>query len=628
MNEATSQSASPTSTGAAQRRGWPNLKPTLRRVGSLKLGVVLMIAIGVAMAVATVYESRHSRADAQMLFYQAWWFSLLLVALAVNVLAATLARWPFPLRRVGFPITHLGILVVLGGALITNRFGLEGQLRLAEGTASDEISIPRLVVAVESDEPTHPGVEVDVPMNPVRPRWGIGSKASVGAAMTLVFRDYLPNSQWERRYEPADIGPAAVELQVAVGHDHEPLTYWLTPTDNTVMLGTLPVELMPAKSAAERDRLLSVSATRGIVWAKVGSDERAVDVSAAMESPQAISGEFKVRVTAYYPDAVVGEERKLESRSDRPSNPAIEYEIIGPKGTERRVGFAKFPEFSRMHRGSNLYSEVDTKFLMSASEGGGASLRLVLLESALHFRVTGESGKLMKNGTVKIGELLANEQLGLPLRVTRFLPHGRAIERPVYVPPAEQEGEIPAVRVTIRSGNESSDLWLGWQRPERMAVSAHGYTFTLRHSEHRLPFRVRLDDFERKVYPGTNQAAMFSSHVTLLDDKGQACAAQLISMNQPLQFAGFTFFQSGFESSGARQVSILTVSRDPGKWCVYVGFGLVCVGVVLMAISKKARPSSSALVPDGAAVAQVAGARGAAADRYVVASKEHSRCSA
>ncbi len=57
-------------------------------------------------------------------------------------------------------------------------------------------------------------------------------------------------------------------------------------------------------------------------------------------------------------------------------------------------------------------------------------------------------------------------------------------------------------------------------------------------------------------------------------------------MNRPLEYGGYTFFQSGYERIGDRNATILSVSRDPGKWAVYAGFVLVCCGVIVMVASK------------------------------------------
>lgn len=349
----------------------------LQALASLKLAVLLMVAIGAAMAAATVYEARHTRSEAQMLFYQSWWFGVLLITLAVNIFAATLIRWPFPLRRIGFPITHLGILVVLAGALITNRLGVEGQLRLGEKTSSDRISLPNWVVRVEAiDDGQTRAVDVPIPMDPLRPTRGRGSSVEIGdTGLVLSFLEFLPNSYWEGR-GAADATSAVVR-------------------------------------AAPRD---------------------------------------------------------------------------------------------------------------------------------------------------------------------------------------DEQGEEPALRVEARLGGESRSLWLGQLRTASISSGARAFRLTLDHAGMQLPFTMRLDRFERETYPGTDQAAMFASHVTLAGPGIDGERPATIRMNQPLKIGGYTFFQSGFDRGPMGSTSILTVSRDPGKWTVYAGFGLVCVGVLLMVLAKRRSASRATAV--------------------------------
>ena len=62
-----------------------------------------------------------------------------------------------------------------------------------------------------------------------------------------------------------------------------------------------------------------------------------------------------------------------------------------------------------------------------------------------------------------------------------------------------------------------------------------------------LPFGIRLDRFMLERYPGSFQAASFSSRVTVSDSMAQKSSgpnAHLISMNEPLEWRGFTFYQS------------------------------------------------------------------------------------
>lgn len=77
-----------------------------------------------------------------MSFYRSWWFLGLVALLGVNIAAATALRFPFSRRHVGFVLTHSGILIILAGAMVTQRFGVEGRIGLAQGESTSRLTIP------------------------------------------------------------------------------------------------------------------------------------------------------------------------------------------------------------------------------------------------------------------------------------------------------------------------------------------------------------------------------------------------------------------------------------------------------------------------------------------------------
>ena len=67
-----------------------------------------------------------------------------------NILAATLIRWPWRKRQVGFVVTHAGLLVLLVGAMQTFQYGIEGQVTLREGDRTDKVLLRhRSLITVE-----------------------------------------------------------------------------------------------------------------------------------------------------------------------------------------------------------------------------------------------------------------------------------------------------------------------------------------------------------------------------------------------------------------------------------------------------------------------------------------------
>src|SRR5262249_50315527 len=99
---------------------------------SLQLAIALLSTFAGCLALATFLESAYSAHVAQDLVYHTWWFSTLLLFLAVNVLCAALKKYPWKRHQTGFLITHAGLLVLVFGGLLTTLGGVEGEMRMID----------------------------------------------------------------------------------------------------------------------------------------------------------------------------------------------------------------------------------------------------------------------------------------------------------------------------------------------------------------------------------------------------------------------------------------------------------------------------------------------------------------
>jgi hypothetical protein len=102
-------------------------------------------------AVATFLESGFSARVARAYVYNAPWFNVWLLLLALNLTCSAATRWPWERKHAGFVITHVGILVLLAGALLGRAKGFEGSVDLLKGAPpSREILLDRPRLTVES----------------------------------------------------------------------------------------------------------------------------------------------------------------------------------------------------------------------------------------------------------------------------------------------------------------------------------------------------------------------------------------------------------------------------------------------------------------------------------------------
>ena len=112
---------------------------TLSWFASLKLAVMLLVGLAAVLAAATLLESAKGREYAQWYVYKSPWFMALVGLLALNILAATIVRFPWRRGHRGFLLAHAGVLVLLAGAMLSFMAGVEGQLSLEEGQSGDTL---------------------------------------------------------------------------------------------------------------------------------------------------------------------------------------------------------------------------------------------------------------------------------------------------------------------------------------------------------------------------------------------------------------------------------------------------------------------------------------------------------
>ena len=240
------------------------IRSILRAVGSLWFAAVLLMLLLVAMACATVYESTKGTEQALAAFYRSIWFEALLYLVCVNVAAAVLARYPFKRKHVGFVVTHAAIVLTLLGALITERFGVDGQVGVAEGERVELFNSRTEDALAITDSQGEERASIALDSSAFRAnRMVENPKAPVlmlGDARITV-RRYLPDTVWSRAVLASDDSsmPPAIEVSFSASHgDH---VDWVFATQRPVTIGPTPVSFRLVSTAAELAELLNEAAS-------------------------------------------------------------------------------------------------------------------------------------------------------------------------------------------------------------------------------------------------------------------------------------------------------------------------------------------------------------------------------
>lgn len=119
------------------------LRAVYHFLGSIYLAIGLIAFVALFVIAGTLLESTtSSHRYAAYFTYSNPLFIALLWGFFINILVSALRRWPFKWRHVPFLITHLGLLMILGGVLMKSYFGLQGTMSIIEGSGSELVTIP------------------------------------------------------------------------------------------------------------------------------------------------------------------------------------------------------------------------------------------------------------------------------------------------------------------------------------------------------------------------------------------------------------------------------------------------------------------------------------------------------
>ncbi len=117
------------------------------------------------------------------------------------------------------------------------------------------------------------------------------------------------------------------------------------------------------------------------------------------------------------------------------------------------------------------------------------------------------------------------------------------------------------------------------EQPQSFTVGDKTYKLLLRSTRYYKDHRLTLLKFSHDKYTGTDIPKNFSSRVRVENPTTGENREVLIYMNNPLRYAGETYYQASFDPNDPR-VTILQVVRNPG-WltpylsCILVGAGLL-----------------------------------------------------
>ena len=159
----------------------------------------------------------------------------------------------------------------------------------------------------------------------------------------------------------------------------------------------------------------------------------------------------------------------------------------------------------------------------------------------------------------------------------------RFVATPRPITYKQDERNFPTAFVELVAPEGSLGTWLvstALTAPQSFAYAGRTWKIALRPQRTYRPFSLTLLRFTHDVYAGTDIPKNFSSRIRLQNPGGPDDREVLIYMNNPLRYAGLTFYQASFEP-GNDQVTILQVVRNPGWQLPYLACTLLALGLVV-----------------------------------------------
>lgn len=437
-------------------------KSLIKFLASLKLAVVVILSIAVVAAIGTIYEARYDAEAASVIVYRSVWMYLVLGVLAINLISVMIDRWPWKTRHTGFVLAHIGIIILLAGGIITQKFGIDGTMYFEIGSSSRVVTIGERELSV---------------------------------------------------YSTFD-GSRYTDLA------HRDVNFLKVPAKESNI--TIPVQ----------DGTIEI--IDSLNYAQVS--ERIVASDGALDG-----GAVRFQLAN---DKVNQLEWIVQNRKSKTT-----FSQFGP--LQLVLGTTDVPAM-----GANILALQGTE---------DQSVKYAVYKK--------EDAKPFKLGKIKEGEELELPWMGFKFKVLRYLPKAHR-EWEVKAVPRPNAVTTSAVLVKYKDRTQ----WAQLNDIVRFFTPDGAYILKYGQKQIDIGEELQLKKFSVGHYQGTRRAMAYESVVEV-----PGLGEQTISMNNPLHYNGYTFYQASFQTdprTGEPSASILSVNKDPGRGLKYLGCILIVLGII------------------------------------------------
>lgn len=551
----------------------------IRFLGSIKLAVPVLVGIAGILIWATFYESKVGSLVVQQQIYKSPWFGALMFLLAVNLGVSTLSRYPWRgARKVGFALTHLGLIVLIAGSAAVIHLGVEGLL------------------LVRTDQPANHLVRVEGELLEVMDDQGQVQQAAVMATPERVISpaqfaglrllDYIENSVETVEYRAGDVqDDPAIRLVLSSDRMGETFEQWLSPDADRIDLGPAQLELWQAADDSTLQQLLAdptkaQSRPSGTLQMQWGETNTTFTIDELLRHDERLN-DVAVHLVNVWPDFRLDDHNQPITASQDWHNPAIEVELLQADRRERWFVFAQ-TGLDPILVGDARQFDLSLNYQVPPPAATDY-FRVVLAHQQLYYAA--RSSQKFSSGPLVTDQMIQPGWADFQIALADWLPHAERIQSRFSAPPGV-EG-VPALQVTTSDGHQQ---WLPWGESVLITDGSHGLMTAFGPRMMALPFGIGLDDFIVERNEGSESVAMWTSQIRLENLQGEGAEQRSVWMNHPTWYQGWKIAQASWNPGDLNQ-STLQIKREPlwvtaltwsGALLTVIGIGVMFYGPTLL----------------------------------------------
>ncbi|MDB9527305.1 cytochrome c biogenesis protein ResB [Oscillatoria sp. CS-180] len=567
----------------------------IRFLSSIRLAVPLLVAIALILVGATFYESEVGSATVQRDIYKSAWFGALMFLLAVNLGLSTLSRFPWKgPRKLGFALTHWGLVIIIAGSAAVIHLSTEGMLLVrTDSGPGNQIRVEGDLLEVIAPRQTRQQADIFI-----RPDGSVYPHEFAGLTLLGYSESAIKTVQF---VDGGAVDNPAVKIRLQSDRMGQTLDRWLAvaPAGYSQMdIGPAHLEIFAAATEAERRHLLSPPSAPESRYGELKVGDRVFDIEQTLGRSIAIRPDTTLEVTNVWPDFRL-EGGQPASASSQFHNPAIQVTLVQGETQEQWFVFAN-AEFPPVRSGN----AIDLTLTYEAPQQSPTDYFRIVTTPDHHIFYAAASSKGFKSGAFSPDEAIAPGWADFQISLVDQLTQAQVQRQVVPVTPvadgAITDAGSPALHVAIPGGQE---FWLPWGEPTTLETPTSDYFAAFSPKMIQLPFYVKLNDFIVERNEGSESVAMWTSQVTLFDPQTDTAVNRAVWMNHPTWFRGWKLAQASW-NPGDLQQSTLQLKREP--WWVtaltWTGSVLVVLGISTMfygpGLMKKRRKWSRTTAPN------------------------------